>query len=118
LSSTYFIVQSLTFKNLPFKGNTPNLSLPTTWIPLIASDLAESPSVKIKVQYSDSLVPASLASSSFGIPRSFSFFFPVPRFLLIDAASLAYINDTMLSMIPLLATYLKNLSLSSHEEPN
>lgn len=44
-----YIVASLTFNNLPLKGNTPNLSLPTISIPAIANDFAESPSVKIKV---------------------------------------------------------------------
>jgi len=43
------------------------LLLPTTSIPAIARDLAESPSVRFKVQFSDNLVPASIASSSLGI---------------------------------------------------
>jgi hypothetical protein len=52
---------------LPFKGKQPNLFLPTTSIPAIAKDLAESPSVRIKVQCSENFVPASIASSSFGM---------------------------------------------------
>jgi len=43
------LLASLTFRNLPLKGNTPYLSLPTTSIPARASDLAESPSVRIIV---------------------------------------------------------------------
>ena len=55
-------------KNLPLKGNTPYLSRPTTPRPATAKVLAESPSVKINVQSDDHFVPASLASSSLGIP--------------------------------------------------
>jgi hypothetical protein len=59
---------SLTFNNLPRSGNTPYLSLPTTPRPDTANVLAESPSVRINVQSSEFLVPASLASSNFGTP--------------------------------------------------
>ena len=59
---------SKTLSNLPFKGNIPYFSLPTTLRPAIAIDLAESPSVKINIQSSDFLVPASIASSNLGIP--------------------------------------------------
>jgi DNA topoisomerase-2 len=44
-----FLSSPLTFKILPFKGNTPYLSLPIILKPEIANALAESPSVKIKV---------------------------------------------------------------------
>ena len=44
--------------------------------PHTAVDLAESPSVRISVQFSPFLVPASLASSSFGIPLIFVVFLP------------------------------------------
>ena len=50
-------VESRTFSILPFNGKTPNLSRPTTSIPLIANALAESPSVKINVQLSALRVP-------------------------------------------------------------
>jgi len=59
---------SLTFNNLPRSGNTPYLSLPTTPRPDTANVLAESPSVRINVQSSEFLVPASLASSNLGTP--------------------------------------------------
>lgn len=61
---------SRVFNNFPRNGNTPYLSRPTTESPETASALAESPSVKIKVQSLEFLVPASLASSSLGIPLS------------------------------------------------
>jgi hypothetical protein len=44
--------------------------------PAIAKLLALSPYVRIKVHFSEFLVPASFASSSFGIPVSFAFFPP------------------------------------------
>ena len=51
--SAFFIIMatdaSLTFSNLPRKGKTPNLSLPTISSHAIANDLAESPSVRISV---------------------------------------------------------------------
>ena len=59
---------SLTFNNLPRRGNTPYLSRPMTPRPDKANDLAESPSVNIKVQSMEFFVPASLASSNFGTP--------------------------------------------------
>jgi hypothetical protein len=52
------LLASLTFKNLPLKGNTPNVSLPTTSIPARAKVFAESPSVRIIVHCSAFLVPA------------------------------------------------------------
>ena len=60
---------SLTFNSLPRSGNTPYWSLPTTLKPLTASVLAESPSVRISVHCLEFLPPASLASSSLGMPR-------------------------------------------------
>ena len=80
---------SLTFKILPLNGNTPYLSLPTTSIPDIANDFAESPSVIIRMQFSAFLVPASLASSNLGIPKSRHYFFDV-KVLAILAYSLAF----------------------------
>jgi len=59
---------SRTFNSLPFNGNTPYLSRPTTLRPAIAKALAESPSVTISVQSLEFFVPALFASSSFGIP--------------------------------------------------
>lgn len=50
------------------RGKTPKRSRPTTDSPATASDLAESPSVRISVQCSELRPPASLASSSLGMP--------------------------------------------------
>lgn len=47
----------------------PYLSLPIAASPDTAIVLAESPSVNISVHSKDLLVPASLASSNFGIPE-------------------------------------------------
>ena len=55
----------LTFNNFPLSGNTPYAFLPTTERPAIAIDLAESPSVKIRVHSLDFFVPAQLASDNF-----------------------------------------------------
>ena len=54
------LLASLIFNNLPFSGNTPNVSLPFLIAdkPLIAIVFAESPSVKIKLQSADLDVPA------------------------------------------------------------
>lgn len=61
-------VASLTFSSLPLKGKTPYRSRPTTERPEMASALAESPSVRMRVQCCELRVPASLASSSLGMP--------------------------------------------------
>lgn len=60
---------SRTFNSLPRSGNTPKWSLPTTLRPLTANVFAESPSVKMSVHCFEFRPPASLASSSLGIPR-------------------------------------------------
>ena len=44
--------------------------LPTTLMPLMTCALAESPSVRIKMQFSQPFFPALLASSNLGIPKS------------------------------------------------
>lgn len=75
-SIIYFADASRTFSNLPLNGNIPYLSLPTTSIPDMANDLAESPSVKINVHNSEFLLPASLASSNFSIPCNLDCLFP------------------------------------------
>lgn len=111
------MLASLTFKNLPLKGNTPNLSLPTTSIPANANDLAESPSVKIIVHYSAFLVPAKFASSSLGIPNNFDFFFPGPKVLANFASSLALATLTILSITPDVRISFKNLSLNTQVLP-
>jgi len=56
----YLALASLTFNILPFNGKTPKLSLPTTSIPAMANDFAESPSVINNVHYSAFLPPASI----------------------------------------------------------
>ena len=66
---------SLTLRTLPFRGNTPYLSLPTSDNPAIAIDLAESPSVRISVHSCAFFVPAQLASSNLGTMILF-FFLP------------------------------------------
>jgi len=113
LSIIYLLGASLTFKNLPLRGKTPYLSLPTISKPARASDLAESPSVKIIVQDSAYLVPASFASSSFGIPRSLLFFLPGPSYLAIIASSLALATFKIRSTTPESRIPFKNLSDSS-----
>ena len=70
-----FTFASRTLRTLPFRGNTPYLSLPTSDNPAIAIDFAESPSVRIRVHWSDFFVPAQLASSNFGTIILF-FFLP------------------------------------------
>ena len=89
MSIIYLFEASLTFKGLPFRGKTPNLSLPTISIPAIAKALAESPSVIINVHSEEFLDPASLASSNLLIPVSLVFFLPY-SFLFILAYSFAY----------------------------
>lgn len=68
-------------------------------LPAIASALAESPSVKISVQLSLLAVPASFASSSFGIPV-IRCFLPPLSVLANFAFYLALACDTIYSMIP------------------
>jgi len=67
---TCLCVASRTFSTFPRNGKTPYRSRPTTPSPAVARVLAESPSVRIRVQCIEFFVPASLASSNFGIPRS------------------------------------------------
>ena len=50
------------------------MSCPTTLSPATASALAESPSVKIKVHFSDLVPPAKLASQSFAMFIMLDFF--------------------------------------------
>mmetsp|Transcript_43530 Transcript_43530/g.68982 ORF Transcript_43530/g.68982 Transcript_43530/m.68982 type:complete len:217 (-) Transcript_43530:658-1308(-) len=52
-----------TFNSFPFRGNTPKFSRPTVASPATARALAESPSVKIRVQLCP-FFPAFIASSS------------------------------------------------------
>ena len=70
-----------------------------TEIPAIASAFAESPSVRINVHFSAFLVPAQLASSSFGIPNNLVLLCPL-RCCYIYAFSFAFAIVTMLSSIP------------------
>jgi len=107
------LLASLTFSNLPFKGKTPNLSRPTISIPARAKLLAESPSVRIIVHYAALAVPASLASSSFGIPINFYFFLPGPRVLANFASSLALATLKIDSTIPDFKIAFKKGSVNS-----
>ena len=112
---TCLCVASRTFSNLPLSGNTPYLSLPTTLRPAIAKDLAESPSVRIRVHSLECFVPASLASSSFGIPLSFECL-ELWHFLFNCAWALNFIQLNILSIIPHLLTWKYNsfLWVSKH----
>ena len=111
------LLASLTFRNLPLNGKTPYLSLPTISIPANASDLAESPSVRIIVQSQACLPPASLASSSLGIPMSLLFFLPQFRFLANLASSFALATETILSTIPDSKMSLRNFSERLQTDP-
>ena len=116
-SPIYFVRASRTFKNLPLSGKHPNLSLPMTSIPASASDLAESPSVKMIVHSCELRVPAKFASSNFGIPSNFDFFWPGPKALAIFASSLACATFRTRSTTPLFSISFKNFSLSSYLLP-
>lgn len=106
------LLASRTFKNLPLRGKTPYLSLPTTSMPASAKLLAESPSVKMIVHCSAFRVPALFASSSLGIPTSFYFFFPTICFAIL-ASSFAFATIRMLSTTPDSNICFRNLSVSS-----
>lgn len=110
---TCLCVASRTFSNLPLSGNTPYLSRPITPTPAIARDLAESPSVRINVHEWEFLVPASLASSSFGMPFSFECF-DEWHFWLSCAWALNFIHDWMLSTMPHLFTCVTYEKCVSH----
>mmetsp|Transcript_84091 Transcript_84091/g.265457 ORF Transcript_84091/g.265457 Transcript_84091/m.265457 type:complete len:267 (-) Transcript_84091:718-1518(-) len=110
---------SLTFKTLPFSGKTPYLSRPTTLSPATARDLAESPSVRIKVQSAEFLPPASLASSSLGIPITRVVFFVLLRIWRdMSTFCFALTQSKMSSTTPLFMTCFMNLSESSQLLPN
>lgn len=107
----YFMLASLTFNSLPLSGNTPYRSLPTTSIPDIANALAESPSVRIRVHYSEFRFPASLASSNFSIPCNLEFFDPfICLFSLASYLALAY--DTIASIMSVFIRALENFSVT------
>ena len=97
-SIIWVVVASQTLSIFPFKGKEPYLSLVKVSIPASAKDLAESPSVRIKMHSSDFPVPAQLASSSLSIPITHCFF--PPAILLSFALSLASAILTIVSMIP------------------
>ena len=100
----------------PFKGKTPYKSRPTTLDPATAIDLAESPSVKIKIQSSDFFVPAKLASSNLGT-LIFGFF--EPSVFLHSLFCLNSANDKTRSTIPDLSIiFFKNLDEISGLDPN
>ena len=56
-------------------------------------------------------------SSSFGIPKSFDFFFPGPKDFAIFASSLAFAYDRIISTILESKTDLMNLSVRTTELP-
>lgn len=82
----------------------------------MANALAESPSVKINVQFIDFLVPASFASSNLSIPRILYFLTPFNLFAK-EAFSLALACITIDSTIPDFNIYYINLSEISGLEP-
>uniref|UniRef100_A0A6G5A4I2 Secreted protein n=1 Tax=Rhipicephalus microplus TaxID=6941 RepID=A0A6G5A4I2_RHIMP len=110
-------VASRTLRIFPLRGNTPNLSRPTTASPETAKLLAESPSVRMRVQSTELRVPASLASSNLGIPLSLECFL-AEHFWPSCFWALKFTHDMTASTTPHLRTWLWNLSLSSHLEPN
>jgi hypothetical protein len=69
---------------------------------LTARAFAESPSVSIKVHLSESLPPASFASSSLGMPRIFDLL--VPSVFFRSFFSLKSAQERRFSTIPELAT--------------
>lgn len=108
---------SRTLRSLPRSGYTPYLSRPTTPKPATAKVLAESPSVKIKVQSNEFLVPASLASSNLAMPFNLLVFLPVCLpFNCWSALNLDQANTD--STIPHFSNCLLNLSVKVHLEPN
>mmetsp|Transcript_99948 Transcript_99948/g.279986 ORF Transcript_99948/g.279986 Transcript_99948/m.279986 type:complete len:250 (+) Transcript_99948:2135-2884(+) len=114
-----FSVASRTLSNLPRRGKTPYLSRPMTLSPATASALAESPSVRIKVHAAEPLPPASLASSSFGTPRTRCWFF-VPPFNWRPRSTFCFAlaQSRIISTMPLFRTLRMVFSEISHEDPN
>mmetsp|Transcript_25410 Transcript_25410/g.75653 ORF Transcript_25410/g.75653 Transcript_25410/m.75653 type:complete len:231 (+) Transcript_25410:2492-3184(+) len=110
---------SRTFSTLPLSGKTPYLSRPTTLRPATARDLAESPSVRMRVHSCEFLPPASLASSSFGTPSTRCWFF-VPPFSWRPRSTfcLALAQSRIMSTTPLFITPFRSRSESSQVEPN
>uniref|UniRef100_A0A6B0UL13 Putative secreted protein n=1 Tax=Ixodes ricinus TaxID=34613 RepID=A0A6B0UL13_IXORI len=98
-------VASRTLSIFPLSGKTPYLSRPTTASPDTASDLAESPSVKIRVQSTELRVPASLASSSLGMPLSLECFL-AEHFIPSCFWALKVSQDMTASTTPHLSTWL------------
>ena len=106
---------SLTFKSFPRSGKTPYRSRPTTDKPLTASAFAESPSVKINVQCSEFLPPASLASSSLGIPVRRVFFAPSCFFSSLDCLNEA--QERICSTTPLVIIFFIVVSAQTYLLP-
>mmetsp|Transcript_14026 Transcript_14026/g.33367 ORF Transcript_14026/g.33367 Transcript_14026/m.33367 type:complete len:220 (-) Transcript_14026:1130-1789(-) len=119
-SSICFTESSRTLRSLPRSGKTPKRSRPTTDSPATASALAESPSVRISVQLWPSLVPARLASSSFGTPKS-RFWRPRSLRFRCCASSLlpmAFAQSWRASSSPLSTTSCRSSSGRWQLEPN
>ena len=81
----------------------------------MASALAESPSVRISVQCSELRPPASLASSSLGMPVSRVFL--APSCFLSSLLCLNEAQDRICSTTPLLITFLMHASLAVYLDP-
>ena len=82
----------------------------------MASALALSPSVIIRVHLSALRFPASFASSNFVMPSSLQFFWPFITFASL-ASSLAFDWAKIISTIPEFLISLRNLSVKTHLEP-
>ena len=104
------VLASRTLRSLPRSGKTPYRSRPTTERPDTASAFAESPSVRMRVQCSELRPPASLASSSLGMPVSLVAFLPSDFF--ISLLCLKDAQERICSTIPLLIICLMTLSLA------
>jgi len=107
----YYTEASRTLSSLPLSGYTPYLSLPITSMAAITRDLALSPSVSMRVHYSEYFRPASFASSSFSMPNSLAVLTPF-IFLFIFVFYLALAYDTMASSISVLRRALENFSVT------
>mmetsp|Transcript_26166 Transcript_26166/g.57257 ORF Transcript_26166/g.57257 Transcript_26166/m.57257 type:complete len:226 (+) Transcript_26166:2710-3387(+) len=109
---------SRTFRTFPFNGKTPYLSRPITLTPATANDFAESPSVRIKVQSCECRPPASLASSSLGMPLTRPWFLLARSCLDMSTFCFAFTQSKIVSTMPLFITCLMTLSGNSQVDPN
>mmetsp|Transcript_51855 Transcript_51855/g.112427 ORF Transcript_51855/g.112427 Transcript_51855/m.112427 type:complete len:259 (+) Transcript_51855:682-1458(+) len=86
--------------------------------PATARAFAESPSVRISVQSCEFLLPASLASSSLGMPRILVTFLAPRSCRPRSTFCFAFAQSRIISTTPLFITCFRNFSESSQAEPN